>query len=119
MYDLYEVFLKLGKSKFRTSFKLPPKELEYLRQKGVVEIRNHAETFVRERLADARPRRDGSQTPYKGHPVFVAQHGSATCCRTCISKWHGIPKHIELNETQITHIVDAIILWLKIQNPED
>ncbi len=24
----------------------------------------------------------------KGHPVFVAQHATATCCRECIRKWH-------------------------------
>lgn len=30
---------------------------------------------------------DGKQTPTKGHPVFVAQHTTATCCRECIRKW--------------------------------
>lgn len=33
---------------------------------------------------------DRKQTPTKGHPVFVAQYATATCCRECIRKWHKI-----------------------------
>jgi len=33
---------------------------------------------------------DGKQTPMRGHPVFIAQHATATCCRECIRKWHKI-----------------------------
>ncbi len=29
----------------------------------------------------AEPRNDGKQTPFRGHPVFTAQHATATCCR--------------------------------------
>ncbi|WP_251023391.1 DUF4186 family protein [Streptomyces sp. ISL-10] len=24
-------------------------------------------------------------------PVFVAQHATATCCRTCLERWHVVP----------------------------
>jgi hypothetical protein len=27
----------------------------------------------------------------RGHPVFIAQHATATCCRGCLAKWHDIP----------------------------
>lgn len=40
---------------------------------------------------EARLSRIGRQTPYRGHPVFVAQHAAATCCRTCLERWHAIP----------------------------
>jgi hypothetical protein len=29
---------------------------------------------------------DGRQTPMRNHPVFIAQHATATCCRGCLEK---------------------------------
>ncbi|MCP9485713.1 MAG: DUF4186 domain-containing protein [Gaiellaceae bacterium MAG52_C11] len=40
--------------------------------------------MIAQRVAPAAPRKDGKQTPYRGHPVFVAQHATATCCRTVL-----------------------------------
>jgi Domain of unknown function (DUF4186) len=65
---------------------------ETLRALGMEVIREHAGELLGKRLAPAEPRNDGKQTPYRGHPVFVAQHATATCCRTCLERWHGIPK---------------------------
>ncbi len=36
---------------------------------------------------------DGRQTPREGNTIFYAQHATASCCRTCIEYWHGIPKN--------------------------
>jgi hypothetical protein len=41
----------------------------------------------------------------RGPPVFIAQHATATCCRGCISKWHGIEKDRALNAEEIDFIV--------------
>ena len=41
----------------------------------------HGEKFIEERLAPANPPNDGKQTPMRNHPIFIAQHGTATCCR--------------------------------------
>jgi len=117
MNDLYEVFAKLGKSKFRQSIKLTHKDRAYLLEKGIPTMAVHARDLIAQRLAPAKPKKDGKQTPYQGHPVFAAQHGSATCCRSCLSKWHGIPKGIELDEAQQGRAVDAILLWLALQEP--
>ena len=46
--------------------------------------------IIFKREAPAFIHNDGKQTPTKGHPVFVAQHATATCCRECIRKWHKI-----------------------------
>ncbi|MEU6081408.1 DUF4186 family protein [Streptomyces sp. NPDC047108] len=43
-------------------------------------------------MAPAEPYKDGRQTPYRGHPVFVAQHATATCCRGCPQRCHHIPQ---------------------------
>jgi hypothetical protein len=43
---------------------------------------------------------DGKQTPMRGHPVFIAQHATATCCRGCLEKWHAIPHGRALSEQE-------------------
>jgi hypothetical protein len=108
-----EVFAALAKSAFRRRFHLGPRELEYLRARGLPEVLDHAGTFIASRLAPAHPRNDGKQTPYRGHPVFVAQHATACCCRTCLQKWHGIPKGRELSGEEQLHVVRVLERWLR------
>lgn len=67
------------------------------------------------RLAPAHPANDGKQTPMRGHPVFIAQHATATCCRGCLEKWHQIPQGEPLSEAQQQYIVSVIHYWLVIQ----
>jgi hypothetical protein len=62
---------------------------------------------VSKRLGSANPLNDGKQTPFKGHPVFIAQHATATCCRGCLAKWHGIRKGEALDPTASTHVIDG------------
>ena len=99
----------LSKSKFRSSFKLKSKDLEYIYNKGYDELEEHAYKFIRERLADEIIENDGKQTPMRGHPVFVAQHATACCCRGCLYKWHHIKKNKKLSEKEIKFIVCLII----------
>jgi hypothetical protein len=109
---LDEVFGVLERSVFRQRFRLNARDAQYLAKKGRDEVLRHARDFVDKRLADAQPRNDGKQTPMRGHPVFVAQHATATCCRSCLAKWHAIPAGQTLNEAQRAHIVAAIARWL-------
>lgn len=104
---------KLSKSKFRNSFHLKEKDLEYIKKKKLEEIQSHAYDFVNKRLKDISKFKDGKQTPMRGHPVFVAQHATATCCRECLSKWHKIEKAHILNEKEIDFIVNIIIAWIE------
>ena len=103
---------ELNKSTFRSSFHLREKDKEYLKAKGFEEIKNHAKNFIALRLANANPKNDGKQTPMKGHPVFIAQHATATCCRSCLFKWHHISKNKELSENEQNYIVSIIMAWL-------
>lgn len=109
------LFDRLQKSAFRCRFKLKDKELAYIREKGLPVIRNHACDFISKRLAPAQPLNDGKQTPMRGHPVFIAQHATATCCRGCLAKWHGIPTGRELTEKEQAYIVDCIMTWINAQ----
>ena len=113
MRDMSELFDALSRSKFRCRFRLKAKERAYLELKGIEVVMEHADKFVRERLAAASPANDGKQTPMRGHPVFLAQHATATCCRGCLWKWHHIPKANELTEEQVLHILAAIRIWLE------
>ena len=69
---------KLAKSKFRSRFKLRAKELKYVKDKGLDTIYSHACDFIRDRVASADPINNGKQTPMRSHPVFIAQHATAT-----------------------------------------
>lgn len=113
MYD--EIFDRLSKSDFRKKFKLSQKDRLYLEQKGFDTIRNHAVDFIAKRIAPADIPNDGKQTPMRGHPVFTAQHATATCCRGCINKWHKFPKEVRLTKEQQKYLVDLIMEWIKRQ----
>lgn len=103
---------KLEKSKFRSSFRLNPKDIEYINEKGIEKIRIHAEDFVKKKLAPAYPQNDGKQTPTHGHPVFKAMHACACCCRGCLGKWYKIPQGRELTEIQQEKIVNLLMAWI-------
>ena len=47
------------------------------------------------------------------HPVFIAQHATATCCRECIRKWHKIKPGRELSQVQRDYLVDVIMTWIE------
>ena len=112
MRDLDSVFAKLARSAFRSRFRLGDKDRAYLEQRGLDAVRTHARDFVANRLAPAAPLNDGKQTPWRGHPVFVAQHATATCCRSCLAKWHGITAGRPLTDEEQAHVVNAIMRWL-------
>ena len=105
----------LSKSKFSSKFKLTQKDRDYIAIKGLETIKNHAYQFINTRIAADIPKNDGKQTPMRGHPVFIAQHATATCCRGCISKWHGIEKRRAMSETEINYIVTLIMAWIERQ----
>jgi hypothetical protein len=113
--DLDDVFSALARSAFRRRFHLGDVDRGYLETKGRDVVLAHAHDFVDRRLAPAQPARDGKQTPWRGHPVFVAQHATATCCRGCLEKWHGIPRGHELTTAERAHVVAAIARWLALE----
>ena len=103
--NIDDILFKLSKSKFRSSFHLKQKDLDYIEKKGLKTIESHAYDFIRTRLAPENPLNDGKQTPTHGHPVFVSEHATATCCRECLYKWHHIRKNHELSEEEIDYVI--------------
>lgn len=113
MQTIQEALEKLERSKFRSSFHLTKKEIEYLNEKGMDVMRRHACDFVRQKLAPADPDNDGKQTPMHGHPVFKAMHATACCCRGCLNKWYRVPLHRELSDAEQQKIVNLLMAWIE------
>ncbi len=114
--DLDELFERLARFTFRRRFHLRLAEREYLERKWLDAVMSHGEKFMEERLAPAEPANDGKQTPMRNHPIFVAQHGTATCCRGCLEKWHSIPKGHALISEQKVYILSVLRRWLSSQS---
>ena len=114
-YDFTRLFERLAKSAFRSRFRLTQKDKSYIVAKGMATIRSHAIDFVTKRLAPAVIPNDGQQTPLRGHPVFLAQHATGCCCRSCLSKWHHIPAGRQLTEEEQQYIVAVLMTWIERQ----
>ena len=106
------LFQRLAQSPFRQRFRLGRNEYDYCLTKGEADVAAHAATFVQQRLSAMAPQNDGKQTPMRGHPVFIAQHATATCCRGCLAKWHGIAQHQALDDKQQAYVVAVIMHWI-------
>ncbi len=113
MQTVDEALEKLSKSKFRSSFHLSEKDKAYIKEKGMEQIKLHAEDFIEKRLAPEFIPNDGKQTPMRGHPVFVAQHACACCCRGCLFKWYKVKKGKALTKAQQEKIVNLLMRWIE------
>lgn len=108
----YDKLDELSKSKFRSSFHLRKYMIDYINDKGLDKIKEHAYDFINTRLKPKDIPNDGKQTPMKGHPVFIAQHACACCCRGCLYKWHHIEMNKELSDEEVDYIVNLIMKWI-------
>lgn len=113
MATIDETLIRLQKSTFRAKFHLSAKDKQYISEKGLDTIREHAMEFVHTRLSQAYPMNDGKQTPMRGHPVFIAQHACACCCRGCLNKWYKVPLGVELTENQQERVVNLLMAWIE------
>ncbi len=115
MIDIEDSLNRLKRSAFRSRFHLSTKDVQYIQEKGMDTLRSHAENFISKRLAPAEIPNDGKQTPMRGHPVFIAQHATACCCRDCLYKWYKIPKGRELSISEQSQVTDLIMAWIEKQ----
>lgn len=103
----------IARRPFRAKFHLRGRDRATAQLNGPATIRRHAYDLIAKRLAPAEPYKDGKQTPYRGHPVFVAQHATATCCHTCLQRRNEIPKGRELSPEERAYVVDVIFRWIQ------
>ena len=117
--DLTDLFDRLSRSAFRRRFRLLEPERGYLHRMGLDAVLNHAAEFIEQRLAPAEPANDGKQTPFRHHPVFIAQHATATCCHGCLEHWHSIRKGRVLTLDEQEYILSVLKAWLGNQASHD
>jgi hypothetical protein len=110
--ELDERIDRIQRHPFRAKFRLRGRDRGLAQLRGPTTLRRHADELIAARLAPAEPRNDGKQTPYRGHPVFVAQHATATCCRPCLQRNHGIARGHELTGDERAYVVDVIVRWI-------
>jgi hypothetical protein len=110
-----ETLGRLSRSAFRSKFRLDSHDADYAQSKGPETLARHAHDMLRKRVGPAHPAKDGRQTPWRGHPVFTAQHATATCCRGCIEKWHGIPRGRALSDEELDRLADLVMTWISRQ----
>lgn len=115
MDQIDKVFEALQRSEFRRRIKLRKADWVMLKTKGLAAMMAHASEFIELRLAPAKPAKDGMQTPMRGHPVFTAQHATATCCRRCLSSWHNITAGHPLTEDEKNYIAAVLRRWLEAE----
>lgn len=115
MIDPDRLFEALARSPFRRRFRPDSADAAYLAARGLPLVLAHGADFVSRRLGPAEPANDGKQTPMRGHPVFVAQHATASCCRSCLAKWHGIPTGRKLADAEQAQVLASIERWLTAQ----
>lgn len=109
---LTSLFERFSNDPFRRRFRLLGRELAHLQMWGIERVMKDARQLIQSRVAPASPKNDGRQTPWRNHPVFVAQHGTATCCRGCIAKWHQIEAGEELTSEQLDYLLNVVRHWL-------
>ncbi|MBK7722166.1 MAG: DUF4186 domain-containing protein [Austwickia sp.] len=113
--ELDTKLVRIGQHPFRARFRLGSRDRAMVDLRGMSTLRRHAHQIIEQRLAPAEPGNDGRQTPYRGHPVFVAQHATASCCRTCLQRWHGNPAGHALDDAERAYVVEAICRWIASQ----
>ena len=111
-YSFESIINNLRKSKFRSSFHLSDSDIKTINEKGISKIREHAFSLLKNRIK-IKSENDGRQTPWKGHPVFVAQHALALCCRKCMEKWYNLSPDRVLSDNEIDYFSDLATEWIK------
>ncbi|MDO4557547.1 MAG: DUF4186 domain-containing protein [Planctomycetia bacterium] len=113
------VLRSLAESGFRCRQRLGRTERISLKQLGMEKVLSDGRDFLVRRIAPASPKNDGRQTPMRGHPIFVAQHATATCCRGCIARWYNIPTGRALTNAEIDAVLGMLRRWLERQPDVD
>jgi hypothetical protein len=88
------------------------------RRKGVTNMPSAIESRLRSSIGRAAGAFDGRQTAMGGNVIFYAQHATATCCRKCLSYWHGIPKDRKLTDTELRYCAKLVETFIVERWPE-
>lgn len=102
------------RSRFRGRFVLGSRERAIVSRTDRRRLRLHALSILKNRVGLLQIN-DGMQTPWRGHPVFVAQHACALCCRQCVQKWHNVPLRQALNQETLERFAGLLLEWISLE----
>ena len=93
---------------------LDEKSIDRLASTTVPEFRSAVHSLLKRKIGIPTPFRDGMQTPLKdeklsGHPIYYAQHATATCCKKCVYYWWGFDRTKELTEGQLDFLTELCV----------
>lgn len=97
---------------------LDQRAINHALRKGRQQLNEAARKRLEKSVAVAGNPRDGRQTPFDGNALFYGQHATATCCRTCIEYWHGIPKSRDLTEDEVDYLHGLLLRFLAERLPD-
>jgi hypothetical protein len=120
--DVQNTFNALKYEMWRHHFwhvELDQRAINYARRKGRLGLRDAVRKRLSTSIGGALPFHDGFQTPREnsGNPIYYAQHATASCCRKCVEKWHGIPQGRELTDSEIDYLKDLALLYIDDRLP--
>jgi hypothetical protein len=90
---------------------LDQKSREHLSKTPRIETRSRIRKELAKVVGPPRPFRDGNRVPVdgeklEGHPIFYAQHATASCCKKCAYYWWGLPRDKQYTDAQIDFLTD-------------
>lgn len=123
--DVDHTFQSLKKEMIRHFFwhlPLGEKAVNHARRKGKTGLRVGVRHHLESAIAPAAPFNDGHQTPMpipeEASSMYpYAQHATATCCRTCLEYWHGIPKNRALIDDEIEYLTELVCHYIEDRIP--
>jgi hypothetical protein len=123
--DLDHTFESFKKEMIRHFFwhvPLGAKAVNHARRKGKAGLRSGVRHHLESTIAPAKPFHDGFQTPMpvpeEATSMYpYAQHATASCCRTCLEYWHGIPKDRALTAEETTYLTELVCRYIEDRIP--
>lgn len=87
---------------------------------GRIQMKQKVRNRLKESIGPAKIFRDSTQTPLlkDDDPIHYAQHATATCCRKCVFRWHGIVEGRELQESELRYLEKFVWKYLDEKLPQ-
>lgn len=113
----YRLSLCSDRTKHTLSYEQTFDEISMVYTKTKEELFNDAMQIIGEKIK-IKPKNDWYQTPYHGHPVYIAMHATASCCRICLGQWYNISERGTLTIVQMKYIADILLKWIDLNCPQ-
>jgi hypothetical protein len=126
LHEIAHTFASLKKELIRHFFwhiALGQRAVNHARRKGKNGLRSGVQHHLENVIGPAQPFHDGHQTPMpvpeESTSMYpYAQHATATCCRTCLEYWHGIPKGRALSAEELNYLAELVCRYIEDRIPE-